>query len=43
MIPRGDGVPLYNFGAVVDDVTMRINLVARGDDHVNNTARQIPM
>ena len=34
-------MPLYNFGAVVDDVTMEINLVARGDDHVNNTARQI--
>ena len=43
MILRGDGVPLYNFGAVVDDVTMGINLVARGDDHVNNTARQILM
>ncbi len=43
VILRGDGVPLYNFGAVVDDVTMEINLVARGDDHVNNTARQILM
>ncbi|ABS25472.1 glutamate--tRNA ligase [Anaeromyxobacter sp. Fw109-5] len=43
VILRGDGVPLYNFGAVVDDVTMAINLVARGDDHVNNTARQILM
>jgi glutamyl-tRNA synthetase len=43
VILRGDGVPLYNFGAVVDDVTMQINLVARGDDHVNNTARQILM
>jgi glutamyl-tRNA synthetase len=41
VIVRGDGVPVYNFGAVVDDVTMRINLVARGDDHVNNTAIQI--
>jgi len=41
VIVRGDGVPLYNFGAVVDDVTMKINLVARGDDHVNNTAIQI--
>jgi glutamyl-tRNA synthetase len=38
---RNDGVPLYNFGAVVDDVTMRINLVARGDDHVVNTPPQI--
>src|SRR5512137_786072 len=41
VILRYDGIPLYNFGAVVDDVTMGINLVARGDDHVNNTARQI--
>ena len=44
---RGDPArgrrPACNFGAVVDDVTMRINLVARGDDHVNNTARQILM
>ncbi|MEI7703411.1 MAG: glutamate--tRNA ligase [Deltaproteobacteria bacterium] len=41
VIVRADGVPLYNFGAVVDDVTMEINLVARGDDHVNNTAIQV--
>jgi len=38
---RSDGVPLYNFGAVVDDVTMGITLVARGDDHVVNTPPQI--
>jgi len=43
VILRGDGMPLYNFGAVVDDVTMEVNLVGRGDDHVNNTARQILM
>ena len=43
VILRGDGVPLYNFGALVDDVTMGITLVARGDDHVNNTARQLLM
>jgi glutamyl-tRNA synthetase len=43
VILRADGVPLYNFGALVDDVTMKITLVARGDDHVNNTARQILM
>jgi glutamyl-tRNA synthetase len=43
VILRGDGVPLYNFGALVDDLTMGITLVARGDDHVNNTARQILM
>jgi glutamyl-tRNA synthetase len=41
VILRADGVPLYNFGAVVDDITMKIDLVARGDDHVNNTAFQI--
>ncbi len=41
VILRSDGIPLYNFGAVVDDVTMQVNLVARGDDHVNNTAFQI--
>lgn len=40
---RTDGVPLYNFGAVVDDVTMGITLVARGDDHVVNTPPQILM
>jgi glutamyl-tRNA synthetase len=38
---RQDGVPLYNFGAVVDDLTMGITLVARGDDHVVNTPPQI--
>jgi glutamyl-tRNA synthetase len=43
VILRSDGVPLYNFGALVDDVAMEITLVARGDDHVNNTARQILM
>jgi glutamyl-tRNA synthetase len=43
VILRSDRVPLYNFGAVVDDVTMEVNLVGRGDDHVNNTARQILM
>jgi glutamyl-tRNA synthetase len=38
---RSDGIPLYNFGAVVDDVTMGITLVARGRDHVINTPPQI--
>jgi glutamyl-tRNA synthetase len=38
---RADGVPLYNFGAVVDDVTMGITLVARGRDHMVNTPPQI--
>ena len=38
---RGDGVPTYNFGVVVDDLDMAISHVIRGDDHVNNTPRQI--
>ncbi len=43
IIRRTDGTPTYNFVVVVDDATMGINLVLRGDDHVNNTPRQIPM
>ena len=38
---RSDGYPTYNFAVVVDDVDMRITEVIRGDDHVNNTPRQI--
>jgi glutamyl-tRNA synthetase len=38
---RSDGVPLYNFGAVVDDIAMGITLVARGRDHMVNTPPQI--
>jgi len=38
---RSDGLPLYNFGAVVDDATMGITVVARGDDHLVNTPAQI--
>ena len=38
---RTDGIPLYNFGAVVDDITMGITLVARGRDHMVNTPPQI--
>ncbi len=41
VILRGDGVPTYNFGVVVDDIDMNITHVIRGDDHVNNTPRQI--
>jgi glutamyl-tRNA synthetase len=41
VIMRRDGVPTYNFGVVVDDLDMRITHVIRGDDHVNNTPRQI--
>jgi glutamyl-tRNA synthetase len=38
---RSDGVPLYNFGAVVDDILMGITLVSRGRDHMVNTPPQI--
>jgi len=38
---RADGVPTYNFGVVVDDLDMKITHVIRGDDHVNNTPRQV--
>lgn len=41
VIVRGDGIPTYNFGVVVDDWDMNISHVIRGDDHVNNTPRQI--
>lgn len=41
VILRENGVPLYNFAAVVDDHTMNINLVARGRDHMINTPSQI--
>ena len=41
VLVRSDGVPLYNFGAVVDDLTMDITLVARGRDHMVNTPPQI--
>ena len=41
IIARADGTPTYNFCVVVDDWDMRITHVLRGDDHVNNTPRQI--
>ncbi len=43
IIARSDGTPTYNFCVVVDDLDMRITHVIRGDDHVNNTPRQINM
>ncbi len=43
IILRSDGVPTYNFAVVVDDVTMKISHVIRGDDHLNNTPRQIQL
>ena len=41
VIERADGYPTYNFAVVVDDAQMGITHVLRGDDHVNNTPRQI--
>lgn len=41
IIARADGSPTYNFTVVVDDMSMRITHVIRGDDHINNTPRQI--
>jgi glutamyl-tRNA synthetase len=41
IILRSEGTPTYNFAVVVDDVTMRITHVIRGDDHIPNTPRQI--
>jgi glutamyl-tRNA synthetase len=43
IIARSDGSPTYNFCVVVDDMDMRISHVIRGDDHLNNTPRQINM
>ena len=41
VLMRSDGFPTYNFAVVVDDIDMKISEVIRGDDHVNNTPRQI--
>ena len=41
IIMRSDGTPTYNFTVVVDDVDMKITHVIRGDDHLNNTPKQI--
>jgi glutamyl-tRNA synthetase len=41
VIMRADGIPTYNFGVVIDDIDMEITHVIRGDDHVNNTPRQV--
>lgn len=43
IIARSDGSPTYNFTVVVDDYDMKITHVIRGDDHLNNTPRQINM
>lgn len=41
ILVRTDGVPLYNFVVVVDDIAMRISHVIRGEDHISNTPKQI--
>jgi glutamyl-tRNA synthetase len=43
IIARSDGTPTYNFCVVVDDMDMQITHVIRGDDHLNNTPRQMNM
>jgi glutamyl-tRNA synthetase len=41
IVARSDGSPTYNFCVVVDDITMAVNTVIRGDDHVMNTPKQM--
>ena len=41
IVCRSDGIPTYNFAVVIDDLTMQVNTVIRGDDHVMNTPKQI--
>ena len=43
IIARSDGTPTYNFTVIIDDFDMRITHVIRGDDHLNNTPRQMHM
>ncbi len=43
IILRSNGYATYNFSVVVDDASMHISHVIRGDDHVNNTPRQVPL
>jgi len=43
VICRSDGTPTYNFVVVVDDITMNVNTIIRGDDHVMNTPKQIQL
>jgi len=43
IIARSDGTPTYNFTVVVDDMDMQVSHVIRGDDHLNNTPRQLNM
>ncbi|MBF0230675.1 MAG: glutamate--tRNA ligase [Desulfamplus sp.] len=41
IIQRSDGSPMYNLAVVIDDITMNINTIIRGDDHLVNTPKQI--
>lgn len=41
VILRADGIPTYNLAVVVDDITMKVSHIIRGDDHISNTPRQI--
>jgi glutamyl-tRNA synthetase len=41
VIRRADGIPTYNLAVVVDDITMNVTHIIRGDDHISNTPRQI--
>jgi glutamyl-tRNA synthetase len=41
IIRRTDGAPTYNFVVVVDDIAMKISLILRGDDHLNNSPKQV--
>ena len=41
IIQRGDGMPIYNLAVVIDDITMGVNTIIRGDDHISNTPKQI--
>ncbi|NOY70257.1 MAG: glutamate--tRNA ligase [Deltaproteobacteria bacterium] len=41
IIQRSDGMPTYNLAVVVDDLTMGVNMIIRGDDHISNTPKQI--
>jgi glutamyl-tRNA synthetase len=43
IIQRSDKTPTYNIAVVVDDITMNINTIIRGDDHLNNTPKQIQL
>jgi glutamyl-tRNA synthetase len=43
VIARSDGMPTYNLAVVVDDITMKINTIIRGDDHISNTPKQIQL